>query len=140
MEASLEACGLLDAWIAPDGTLTDANGAPIWDTTWHLRPGVRGDSLLSQLLPVIPESSIVPPHLLKSLLAGVACGAMDEYTSESWVAVDGRYRLGTLTGAWNKPEVVYIGIHPAASGAGCRRRCPVASFCGSYDRPGTGGE
>lgn len=44
LEASLEACGLLDAWISPDGTLTDASGSPIWDTRWLLRPSVQGDS------------------------------------------------------------------------------------------------
>jgi uncharacterized protein (TIGR02680 family) len=120
LEASLEACGLLDAWIAPDGTLTDASGAPMWDAQWLLRPGVQGDSLLNQLLPVAPEVSIVPPQLVEALLAGVACGAVDDQTAESWVAVDGRYRLGALTGAWNKPEAVYIG-HTARAQARQRR-------------------
>ncbi len=125
LEASLEACGLLDAWIAPDGTLTDASGAPIWDTQWLLRPGVQGDSLLSQLLPVISENSIVPPHLLEAMLASVSCVAVDNYASESWVAVDGRYRMGALTGAWNKQEAVYIG-HTARARARERRLQEIA--------------
>lgn len=109
LEASLEACGLLDAWIAPDGTLTNASGSPIWDTQWLLRPGVQGDSLLNQLLPVTLENISVAPHLMEALLAGVACGAEDNQSAESWVSVDGRYRLGALSGAWNKSEAVYIG-------------------------------
>jgi uncharacterized protein (TIGR02680 family) len=120
LEASLEASGLLDAWIAPDGALTDASGAPIWDTQWLSRPGVPGDSLMSQLLPVAPENSSVPLLLVEALLAGVACGAVDDQTAESWVSVDGRYRLGALTGAWNKSEAVYIG-HTARAQARQRR-------------------
>ena len=109
LEASLEASGLLDAWIAPDGTLTDASGAAIWDSQWLSRPGVQGDSLMSQLFPVVPENSSVPLPLMEALLAGVASGAVDDPRAESWVSVDGRYRLGVLTGAWNKSEAVYIG-------------------------------
>jgi uncharacterized protein (TIGR02680 family) len=109
LEASLEASGLLDAWIAPDGSLTNASGSPLWDTQWLLRPTIQGDSLLGQLLPVTLESASVAPHLVETLLAGVACGASDNQSAESWVSVDGRYRLGALSGAWNKSEAVYIG-------------------------------
>jgi uncharacterized protein (TIGR02680 family) len=132
LEASLEACGLLDAWVAPDGTLTDANGAPIWDNQWFLRPRVQGDSLLNQLLPAVPENSVVPPQLVEALLAGVLCGAVDEYTSESWVAVDGRYRLGALTGAWNKQEAVYIG-HTARAQARERRIREITQLLQALD-------
>jgi uncharacterized protein (TIGR02680 family) len=109
LEASLEACGLLDAWIAPDGSITDASGSPLWDSQWLLRPTVHGASLADQLFPVDMESSNVAPHLVEALLASVACGAADNPSSESWVSVDGRYRLGALAGAWNKSEAVYIG-------------------------------
>jgi uncharacterized protein (TIGR02680 family) len=120
LEASLEASGLLDAWIAPDGTLTDASGAPIWDAQWLLRPAVQGGSLIDQLLPVAPENSSVPLHLVESLLAGVACGVVDDQTAESWISADGRYRLGALTGVWSKSEAVYIG-HTARAQARQRR-------------------
>jgi hypothetical protein len=132
LEASLEACGLLDAWVAPDGTLTNANGAPIWDNQWFLRPGVQGDSLLNQLLPAVPEDSVVPPQLVEALLAGVSCGAVDECISESCVAVDGRYRLGALTGAWNKQEAVYIG-HTARAQARERRIQEVTQLLQALD-------
>ena len=109
LEASLEACGLLDAWIAPDGSITDASGSPLWDSQWLLRPTIHGASLADQLFPLDMESSNVAPHLVKALLAGVACGAADDPSAESWVSVDGRYRLGALAGAWSKSEAVYIG-------------------------------
>lgn len=120
VEASLEASGLLDAWIAPDGTLTDANGVPLWDSQWLLRPAVQGGSLLDQLLPVALENSSVPQYLVEALLVGVACGAVDDQSADSWVSADGRYRLGALTGAWNKSEAVYIG-HTARAQARERR-------------------
>jgi chromosome segregation ATPase len=62
--------------------------------------------------------------LLEALLA---CAAVDDNTSESWVSDDGRYRLGALTGAWNKPEAVYIG-HTARAQAR-ERRLHEISLC-----------
>ncbi len=109
LEAALEASGLLDAWIAPDGDLTDATGAPLWDSQWQLRPKVQGSNLLSYLLPDIPEHSALAPTLVAQLLASVACAGVDDSAAESWVACDGRFRLGNLAGAWSKPEAVYIG-------------------------------
>ncbi len=109
LEAALEASGLLDAWIDPNGQLTDAAGAPLWDAQWQLRSKVQGSNLLAYLLPALPESSMLAPSLVGALLASVACGEADDNTAESWVDSDGRYRLGTLAGAWYKPEAVYIG-------------------------------
>ena len=109
LEAALEASGLLDAWIAPDGALTDAKGAPLWDAQWQLRPKVQGSNLLGYLLPDVSERSALAPTLVGALLASVACGAVDDQAAESWVASDGRFRLGNLAGAWSKPEAVYIG-------------------------------
>jgi uncharacterized protein (TIGR02680 family) len=109
LEAALEASGLLDAWMAPNGQLTDATGAPLWDAQWQLRPKVQGSNLLAYLLPALPENSPLAPTLVGALLASVACGEADDQTAESWIASDGRYRLGTLAGAWHKPEAVYIG-------------------------------
>ncbi|NJO12950.1 MAG: hypothetical protein HC872_05205, partial [Gammaproteobacteria bacterium] len=41
-------------------------------------------------------------------------------TAESWISGDGRYRLGSLAGAWQKSEAVYIG-HTARARARQRR-------------------
>lgn len=109
LEASLEACGLLDAWVAPDGNVSDDAGRLIWDTHWRQRPAVAGESLLSLLSPATPDGCTVDPALVETLLVSVACGSEDDLAVESWVAPDGRFRLGALTGAWYKPEAVYIG-------------------------------
>lgn len=125
LEAALEACGLLDAWIAPDGSLTDANDAPLLDVQWTRRPRVQGDSLMSMLLPAVPDNSAVSPALVEALLASVACGPDDVEVAESWVTTDGRYRLGALAGAWHKPEAVFIG-HTARARARQRRLEEIA--------------
>ncbi|KVT58257.1 TIGR02680 family protein [Burkholderia ubonensis] len=125
LEASLEACGLLDAWVAPDGNVSDAAGKPVWDTYWRQRPAAAGDSLLSLLSPTTPDGCTVDPALVEALLASVACGQEDDLAVESWIAADGRFRLGALTGAWHKPEAVYIG-HKARSQARQRRMQEIA--------------
>jgi hypothetical protein len=125
LEASLEACGLLDAWVAPDGNVCDTAGRPIWDTQWRQRPAVAGENLLSLLSPAAPEGCTVDPALVEALLASIACGPEDDLSAESWSAADGRFRLGALTGAWDKPEAVYIG-HTARAQARQRRMQEIA--------------
>src|SRR4029077_4108461 len=43
----------------------------------------------------------------------------------TWIATDGRYRLGALSGAWGKPAAVYIG-HAARAAARRRRLAEIA--------------
>ncbi|AOJ09677.1 TIGR02680 family protein [Burkholderia mayonis] len=125
LEGSLEACGLLDAWVTPNGNVSDAAGRPIWDTHWRRRPAVAGESLLSLLSPATPDGCAVDPALVEALLASVACGPENDLVVESWIAADGRFRLGALTGAWHKPEAIYIG-HTARAQARQRRMQEIA--------------
>ncbi|TAM05171.1 MAG: TIGR02680 family protein [Paraburkholderia sp.] len=125
LEASLEACGLLDAWVAPDGNVCDTAGRPIWDTQCRQRPTVAGENLLSLLSPAAPEGCTVDSALIEALLASIACGPEDDLAAESWIAADGRFRLGALTGAWDKREAVYIG-HTARAQARQRRMHEIA--------------
>jgi uncharacterized protein (TIGR02680 family) len=110
LEAALEASGLLDAWVTPDGALLNADdGNPIWlGTQWARRPPVPGASLAGWLRADLPANATVQAGTLELLLASVACGSEDD-AAEAWVAPDGRFRLGTLAGAWSKPQAVYIG-------------------------------
>lgn len=124
LEAALQAAGLLDAWVTPDGRLTliDESGEPLHDTHWLERPQ-QVHSLAEWLLPGEPtgrDTAPVPAATLQRLLAGVACSADDEGAAEAWVAVNGRFRLGALGGAWNKPAADYIGF--AARAAARARR------------------
>jgi len=113
LEAALEAAGLLDAWVGPDGAI-DAHTL-LADTLLQAR-AAQPASLAAWLAPAQPCA--LDPRLVERLLASVACGASDG-GAEAWVAPDGRFRIGPLGGAWTKPAAQYIG---AASRADARRR------------------
>ncbi|GAB7188205.1 TIGR02680 family protein [Kitasatospora sp. Ki12] len=112
LEAALEASGLLDAWVAPDETVT-ATG--IWDTRATVGVPVDGPSLAVVLRPAVdradPAAAALSDELVSRLLAGIGLlppGAeMPGYGS--WIGPDGRFRLGSLTGAWSKPAAEYLG-------------------------------
>ncbi|MGJ9420789.1 TIGR02680 family protein [Massilia sp. CMS3.1] len=115
LEAALEAAGLLDAWVGPDGAIDAAAGTPVFDTLLGAR-APQPESLAAWLAPSQPGA--VDTSHVERLLASVACCAEDS-GAEAWVAPDGRFRIGPLGGAWNKPSAEYIG---AASRAEARRR------------------
>ena len=125
LEAALEASGLLDAWLSPDGALVDANGVQLLDSSWVRRPPIPGHHLASALHPDVPGDSAVTAELVASLLSTVAYGSEDHGESESWVSERGGYRLGALAGAWQKPQAVYIG-HTARANARQRRLNEIA--------------
>ena len=120
LEAALEASGLLDAWLSPDGSLTHADGTALLDNVWVQRSFVTTDSLAKVLQAVVPDDSSVTSDLVADILAAVACGSNDSGDAESWIGTDGKWGLGALAGAWKKPEAVYIG-HTARARARQRR-------------------
>jgi uncharacterized protein (TIGR02680 family) len=112
LEAALEVSGLLDAWVAPDGTVAAAG---TWDTLATAGPPVDGPSLATALRPAVdradPAAAALPDELLDRILSGIGLlppGA-DLPGSGSWLTLDGRFRLGPLTGAWSKPNAEYLG-------------------------------
>ena len=111
LEAALEASGLLDAWITPNGALLAAENSdnPWLDTQWAQRPPAPGASLADWLRADLPADAIMEAATVERLLASVACGSDANDAAEAWVAPDGRFRLGTLAGAWSKPQAVYVG-------------------------------
>ncbi len=125
LEAALEASGLLDAWVTPDGSLlgADGAGAPWLDSLWAQRLPAPG-ATLADWLQGDAAANKVPSATVERLLAGVACGDVDP-GNEAWVAPDGRFRLGTLAGAWRKREAVYIG-HAARAMARTQRLAAIA--------------
>lgn len=125
LEAALEAAGLLDAWVTPDGRLQAADGAaPLHDTQWLERPR-QSASLAAWLTPsVIGATPVIDAALLIRLLEGIACSAHDDGRAEGWIAPDGRFRLGALAGAWTKPQAAYIG-YAARAAARARRLAEI---------------
>lgn len=107
LEAALEAGGLLDAWVTPDGALLDPStldavvvpGAPVG-------PAV---ATLTTVLRPSDDEPAVPRPAVERLLAGIGLGSAGAETAQTWVATDGRYRVGALQGAWAKDEARYVG-------------------------------
>ncbi|MFJ9547012.1 TIGR02680 family protein [Streptomyces erythrochromogenes] len=111
LEAALEASGLLDAWVGPDGVALAADGHDV-----ILAPNtgpVEGASLADVLRPALDhgdaQAAQVGVEAVASLLEAVGLGANSEATDGTWVAMDGRHRVGVLTGRWAKRAAEYIG-------------------------------
>jgi uncharacterized protein (TIGR02680 family) len=114
LEAALEAAGLLDAWVTPDGCVDI--GTNLHDTLLQARLP-QAHSLDEWLMPAV-DGAVVPEQV-ELLLRCIACSGHDDGQAEVWVAPTGAFRIGPLSGQWNKPAANYIG---AASRAEARRR------------------
>lgn len=120
LEAALEASGLLDAWVRPDGGALTADGH---DVLLAPRTGpVGGPSLAEVLRPAVDHgdgrAAMVAEGEVARLLAAIGLGTAEgtsgdvaghEPAAETWAAPDGRYRVGALTGRWAKTSAEYIG-------------------------------
>ncbi|OII67196.1 TIGR02680 family protein [Streptomyces sp. CC77] len=109
LEAALEASGLLDAWVLPDGAALAVNGH---DVLLSPRNGpVDGPSLADVLRPSLEHgdagASTVDEATVTGLLAAIGLGGGG--AAGTWVTADGRFRVGALTGTWAKPVALYIG-------------------------------
>jgi uncharacterized protein (TIGR02680 family) len=123
VEAALQAAGLLDAWVTPEGALLGTDGASLpHDTQWLARPP-QPRSLADWLLPA--SNGTIAPEVVRRLLEGVACAPQDAPAAEAWVSPDGRFRLGALAGAWAKPSAEFIG-YAARAAARARRLQKIA--------------
>lgn len=118
LEAALEASGLLDAWVTPDGRLLTDDGTAPWHDTLLVARGRQTSSAADWLRPA--EQSSVAEAVVLALLESIACGETETADAEAWIAPDGRFRVGPLAGAWSKPAAVYIGF--AARAAARTRR------------------
>ncbi len=120
IEAALEAAGILDAWLAPDGRLHDA----VTDDVL-LAPGrsAPAGGLTAVLAPAIdradPSAAMLTDTTVSALLATIGLGDDSGASGDdsgtladgggTWVAVDGRFGNGVLTGSWHKDAAGYIG-------------------------------
>jgi hypothetical protein len=114
LEAALEAAGLLDAWVTPEGVVLD----PRTQDVVLVARGARSSSLCDWLVPA--ENSPVSADRIASILAGIHCSPEDPGDAEAWISIEGRFRLGPAQGAWSKSAAEYIGL--AAREAARRRR------------------
>ncbi|GAB2745602.1 TIGR02680 family protein [Amycolatopsis magusensis] len=100
IEAALEASGLLDAWLGPRGEI---EGHDIFADPDALVP-VTGGSLADVLIPEGSEDS----RAVRRLLTSVAYGE-ELPDSPAAIGADGSWRLGNLTGSWQKAQPSFIG-------------------------------
>ncbi|MGW1995029.1 TIGR02680 family protein [Embleya sp. NPDC001921] len=108
IEAALEASGLLDAWIDPDGTATSARTG---DLLARPGPDVAGHTLGDVLRPAVDRgderATAVPDATVSRLLASIGWGSGSRAVTR--VAADGSFTIGALTGRWTKPSAEYLG-------------------------------
>lgn len=106
LEGALEASGLLDAWVTPEGDLLSEGtlDAAVVATATEYPPS---NSHLGTKLTVLEASTMkvsreTAERILR--LIGSESGA-----GSCWVSVDGTYALGPLQGGWKKSAAQHIG-------------------------------
>lgn len=115
LEAALEAAGILDAWVTPEGGLVDAD-----DTFLLTAPGresgpgpepAAGPSCATVLRPAIDRAdrwaAALDDAAVRSVLERIGLGPGGG--ARTWVAVDGRWANGVLHGSWHKDGAAHIG-------------------------------
>ncbi len=104
LEAALEAAGILDAWVTPEGTLFAED-----DTVLLSSDPVPGPSCGTVLFPAVdradPQAAALGDDAVRAVLAGIGFGP----GARTWAAVDGRWANGVLGGTWHKDSARYIG-------------------------------
>lgn len=110
LEAALEAAGILDAWIWPDGRMS-SDVFPI--DTFILRDDksldLGGQNSLADVLILDPEYSgdyVFSDDVLRQVLSGIGLG---QDRGSHWVSLDGEWCLGPLRGRGEKQFPEFIG-------------------------------
>jgi uncharacterized protein (TIGR02680 family) len=107
LEAALEAAGILDAWIDPDGSLRSAADGEVILIADKAVP----QSLDSLLVPAVdrldPQAAALNDSLIRTVLRSVGIKAGPG--AGTWVTTTGDYQVGLLHGRWSKPSAAYIG-------------------------------
>jgi uncharacterized protein (TIGR02680 family) len=129
VEAALQASGLLDAWLLPDGRLIDPATEDTFITPLP-ESEIPAKNLAAILRPAIPSGSEISASTLANVLSQIAL--IETATPANHplapspipsIATDGRWRIGPLTGCHTKPEPDYIGEE---NRAGHRKRTLAA--------------
>src|SRR5215469_9071114 len=105
LEAALEAAGILDAWLTPDGDLLAGDVILVSG-----RLPVTGPSCGTVLVPAVntgdSRAAALPEAAVRAALAAIGLG---EGTGTTWVTTGGRWANGVLAGSWHKDAAGYIG-------------------------------
>jgi uncharacterized protein (TIGR02680 family) len=105
LEAALEAAGILDAWLTPDGDLVAGDVVLVSG-----RDPVAGPSCGAVLVPAVNPGDLraaaVPETAARAVLAAIGLG---QGAGNTWVSTDGRWANGVLAGSWHKDAAGHIG-------------------------------
>jgi uncharacterized protein (TIGR02680 family) len=105
LEAALEAAGIIDAWLTPDGDLIAGDVVLVSG-----RHPVIGPSCGTVLVPAVntgdPQAAALPEAAVRAALSAIGLGVG---TGITWVTTDGRWANGVLAGSWHKDAAGYIG-------------------------------
>lgn len=132
-EAALQASGLLDAWLYPDGRLEIRPDGDVYlDASAVARDGL---GLGAVLVPSIDPSDIRAAQLD----AGIIARALSTIGSHSddgscWVAADGTWRNGPARGTWMKSAAEHLGAGARAAA----RRARLVVIAGDIERIDSG--
>jgi uncharacterized protein (TIGR02680 family) len=106
LEAALEAAGILDAWITPDGALHSTVTGDVVVVAGDTAPA---GGLTAVLAPAVdradPQAASLADDVVTSVLRAIGLGP----GTGTWVAVDGTFAVGVLSGAWHKDAAGHIG-------------------------------
>lgn len=114
LEAALEAAGILDAWVTPNGELLDAGTEDVILSAAGAAPA--GPCLADVITPAIDDHAgaeatrVAHPAVERAVVERLlhAIG-LEQSDSAVWVSVNGRFRNGVVHGAWHKPSATFIG-------------------------------
>jgi uncharacterized protein (TIGR02680 family) len=105
LEAALEAAGILDAWLTPQGDLVTDDVVLVSG-----RRPVTGPSCGTVLVPAAnagdPRAAALPEVAIRAALSAIGLG---EGTGTTWVDTGGHWANGVLAGSWHKDAACYIG-------------------------------
>lgn len=123
LEAALQGSGLLNAWVTPDGRITDPDLQDLIATPVPAQAdNGLGETLLAVLTPNADPGSEVAPETVARLLASVRLADNPALEAAGGLVLSrvGRWRAGPLTGAWEKETADHVG--PAARRSSRLRR------------------
>lgn len=103
LEAALQAAGLLDAWIFPDGTVSAAGDLVLGPSG----PPAGGAPLGSVLVPAVGPGSELSAPVVAEVLGRIGLG--DSSGAALWVDAEGNWGAGPARGSWAKERAAYVG-------------------------------
>lgn len=118
LEAALQASGLLDAWLRPDGTLLGDEHLDSLLSAIEVPPPAGSGSasapktLSTALVVDLPPDSDLADATVRAVLDVIALG---EHDGPAWIGTDGRWGLGPACGRARKDQAQYIGATARAA-------------------------